>query len=409
MENLGQSPQPSEQAEDLSKAPVQPTDLWERIRLDLNWQRIENTRVDKERRALLRQANYLPMIAERADYYLFYIVEEVQKRGMPMELALLPVVESTLDPYATSYAGAAGLWQIMPRTGKSLGLEQNSWYDGRQALRDSTDGALDYLQSKYERFDEDWLLAIAAYNAGGAKIAKARRVNRKKGLGTDYWSLNLPRQAYNYVPKIVALTQIVADPGQYQVNIPTVANAPSFEVADSTVPLHFVQAAQLAGIDIETLRALNPGHVRGTLSPHRPKELLLPVGTRDGFEANIAELSPEEVVQWQTYRIKPGDNLGRIARKFETDIAMLQQLNGIQGSKVRAGDTLNVPLQEGSHLIFASNAATATAYRVRTGDSLYRIADKFKVSIRNIVAWNALDPEEYLQPGQQLTLYISDG
>ena len=162
-------------------------------------------------------------------------------------------------------------------------------------------------------------------------------------------------------------------------------------------------------MDIETLRALNPGHVRGTLSPYRPKELLLPVGTRDGFEANIAELSPEELVQWQTYRIKPGDNLGRIARKFETDIAMLQQLNGIQGNKIRAGDTLNVPLQEASHLIVASNAATATGYRVRTGDSLYRIADKFKVSIRSIVAWNALDPEEYLQPGQQLTLYISDG
>jgi membrane-bound lytic murein transglycosylase D len=407
--NPPRSPPQPDQEENFAVAPIQPADLWERMRLDLSWQVVENKRVDKARGALLRQANYLPIIAERADYYLFYIVEEVQKRGMPMELALIPVVESTLDPFAESHSGAVGLWQIMPRTGKHLGLEQNSWYDGRQALRDSTDGALDYLQSMYEKFDEDWLLALAAYNAGGANISRARRLNSEKGLGTDYWSLNLPRQAYNYVPKIIALTQIVADPEQFDVEIPTVANAPSFEVADTGAPLHFVQAAQLAGIDIDTLRAFNPGYVRGSLSPHRPTELLLPVGTRDRFETNVSQLSPEERVQWQTYRIKRGDNLGQIARKFDTDIAMLQEINGIRGSKIRAGDTLKVPVLESSPLVAASEAATATGYRVRAGDSLYRIADKFRVSVRNIIAWNALNPDEYLQPGQKLTLYITGG
>ena len=355
--SLPQSPQPPPaQAENVSEIPTQPGDLWERIRLNLSWQTVENTRVDKAREALLRQNNYLPMIADRADYYLFYIVEEVQKRGMPMEIVLIPMVESTLDPFAASYSGAAGLWQIMPGTGKHMGLEQNSWYDGRQALRDSTEGALDHLQSMYEKFDEDWLLALAAYNAGGANISRAQRRNREKGLGTDYWSLNLPRQAYDYVPKIIALSQIVVDPAHFDVEIPPVDNAPSFEIADTGVPLHFAQAAQLAGVDVATLRALNPEHVRGSLSPHRSTDLLLPVGTRDRFEANVAQLSSEQRAQ---------------------------------------------------QLLATSEAATATGYQVRAGDSLYRIADRFKVSISNIIAWNALDPDEYLHPGQKLTLYVT--
>ena len=386
-----------------------PADLWARTRLNLSWQTIENARVDKARRSLLRQANYFSVVAERADYYLFYIVEEVEKRGMPVELALIPVVESTLDPLAGSYAGAAGLWQIMPRTGTHLGLEQNAWYDGRQALRDSTDGALDYLQSMYEQFDEDWLLALAAYNAGGGNISRAQQRNREKGLDTDYWSLNLPREAYNYVPKIIALSQIIADPQQYDVEIPMVANAPSFEIADTGGPLLFVEAAQLAGVDIDTLRALNPGHLRGTLSPHRPAELLLPIGTRDRFEANVEQRSPDQILQWQTYRIKRGDNLGKIARKFNTDIAMLQQINGIRGTKIRTGDTLKIPGAQGNQLLASRDEATPTGYQVRMGDSLYRIADRFKVSISSIIAWNALDPDDYLHPGQKLTLYVTGG
>ena len=394
-----------DQAENASAAQQKPEDLWERARLNLSWQTIENARVDKARRAILRQANYFSVISERADYYLFYIMEEVEKRGMPVELALIPVVESTLDPLATSYAGAAGLWQIMPRTGTHLGLEQNAWYDGRQALQDSTDGALDYLQSMYEQFDEDWLLALAAYNAGGGNISRAQQRNREKGLDTDYWSLNLSRESYNYVPKIIALSQLVADPEQYDVEIPLVANAPSFEIADTGGPLHFVEAAKLAGVDIDTLLALNPGHLRGSLSPHRPAELLLPVGTRDRFEANVDQHSPENRMQWQTYRIKRGDNLGKIARKFDTNITMLQQINGIRGSEIRTGDTLKIP--GARELLATSEGSFPTGYQVRMGDSLYRIADRFKVSISSIIAWNALDPDDYLHPGQKLTLYVT--
>ena len=198
----------------------QPDDVWERVRLDLSWHDIDHARVDKARETLLRQHNYVPAPQDRANYYLHHIVEEVDKRGMPMEIALLPMIESTLNPFAASRSGAAGLWQIMPTTGTHLGLAQDSWYDGRQAVRDSTTGALNYLEQLHKKFDNDWLLALAAYNCGGANVRRAQRSNKAKGLDTDYWSLDLPTETHNYVPKLLALTQIVADPQKFNVTIP---------------------------------------------------------------------------------------------------------------------------------------------------------------------------------------------
>jgi membrane-bound lytic murein transglycosylase D len=383
----------------------QPDDVWERVRLDLSWQAVDHVRVDKAREILLRQHNYVPAPQDRADYYLHHIVEEVDKRGMPMEIALLPMIESTLNPFAASRSGAAGLWQIMPRTGTHLGLAQDSWYDGRQAVRDSTTGALDYLEQLHKTFDNDWLLALAAYNCGGANVRRAQRSNKAKGLDTDYWSLDLPTETHNYVPKLLALTQIVADPQKFNVTIPAVDNSPSFEVVEIKRPMHIVKAAQMAGVDIETLRALNPGRLRGAVFTKGTSELLLPIGTVDQFEANVAEAASEEFMQWEVYQIQPGDNLGYIAEKFSTRVVLLQQLNGIQGTKIRAGDTLNVPI----NISEPNGQALAQDYRVREGDSLHRIADKFKISVSDIVIWNALDPAAYIRPGQQLTLYAADG
>jgi membrane-bound lytic murein transglycosylase D len=333
-----------------------PQDLWVRIGRDLTWQEIDNARIEAQRNNLLRQPNYLQVIAERAHYYLFHIVEEVSERDMPTEIALIPVVESTLDPFAYSYSGAAGLWQIMPRTGRHLGLMQNSWYDGRQSLRDSTDGALDYLQFLHDKFDGDWLLAVAAYNAGEGTIQRARETNAANGLGTDYWSLSLRRQAREYVPKIIATAQIVAAPDHYGVEIPFVANKPAFEVTEPDKPLHFSRAAQLAGVDIETVRALNPGLLRGRLSPHGPSELLLPVGTGDDFHANLAQLGPGEPQSSETYRIRSGDTLWNIARRFGTEVALLREVNNLRGNGIRAGDTLLIP-RDGGRLDTPSGVA----------------------------------------------------
>jgi peptidoglycan lytic transglycosylase D len=387
-----------------------PVDLWERIGRDLRWQSMNNASVDKAREAFLNQPDYLPVVSERGSYYLYYIVEEVEKRGLPMEIALLPLVESTLDPFASSSSHAAGLWQIMPATGRHLGLEQDWWYDGRRDLRDSTEVALDYLEALHRQFDDDWLLALAAYNSGKGRVARARKANRLKGLDTDYWSLKLPRETRNYVPKLIALSQLVADPGAFGVEIPPLPNSPAFEVADTGGQLELARAAELAGVDLGTLRAFNPGQLRWATSPDMPPELLLPLGTGQRFTESVASLAPADRVQWQHYRIQRGDSLIRIARKFDTEVGLLQQVNGIRGSRIRAGDTLMIPRGGAwaSSLAMATRGeATARGYRVRRGDSLYGIAGKFNVSVNDIVTWNGLDPGRYLQPGQKLTLYVS--
>jgi len=404
-------------AEPLSAAPevtpvpplAPPADLWERIRRELTWQDLENQQILRQRNRYLAQHDYLHVIADRASLYLYYIVEEVERRGLPMEIALLPMVESTLDPFAISPARAAGLWQIMPATGRHLGLQQDWWYDGRRDLRESTRVALDYLEHLHREFDGDWLLALAAYNSGKSRVRRARNSNARKGLGTDYWSLKLPRETRYYVPKLIALAQIIDHPEAFDAKIPTVANAPAFEIGETGGQIELARAADLAGVEMMQLRMLNAGQLRWATAPDRTPELLLPPGTADRFAEGIAGLTDSDRVRWQYYEIKRGDNLIRIARKFDTEVGLLREVNGIRGSMIHAGDKLMIP--QGSawseSLAMADDEpARATGYRVRRGDSLYRIADKFNVSVNDIVNWNALDPGKYLQPGQKLTLYV---
>ena len=393
-----------------SKKP--PKDLWVRIRNQLTWQSIHNEQIGHARDSYLRQPNYLSVVAERADLYLYYIVEEVERRGLPIEVALLPLVESTLNPFATSSERAAGLWQIMPATGKYLGLEQNWWYDGRRDLRDSTRIALDYLEALYAEFDNDWMLALAAYNSGKGRVGRARKANAKAGLPTDYWSLKLPRETRHYVPRLIALSQIVAFPEAFNVKIPPVPNKPAFIVAATGGQIELARAASLAEIELHSLRALNPGQLRWATSPDVAQELLLPVGTKAQFQLGVASLTEADRVRWEHYKIRSGDNLINIAKKFDTEVGLLREVNNIRGSMIRAGDTLMIPY--GSD--WASSLAMVTKqerqqkrYRVRRGDSLYRIAGKFNVSVNDIISWNSLNPGDYLQPGQRLTLYVSGG
>tara|TARA_R110000823_G_scaffold305166_1_gene427054 strand:- start:581 stop:1873 length:1293 start_codon:yes stop_codon:yes gene_type:complete len=391
---------------------AEPVNLWQRMRADLSWQDIDNAAIAAERRRYLAQPDYLRVVANRANYYLYHIVEQVEAREFPMEIALLPLVESTLNPFASSSSRAAGLWQIIPGTGEHLGLQQDWWYDGRRDLRDSTRAALDYLEELNVAFEGDWLLALAAYNAGKARVLRTQARNAARGLHTDFWSLRLPRETRSYVPRLIALTQIISDPERYGVAIPAVANAPAFEIADTGGQLELLRAAELAGVELSMLRAFNPGHLRWATSPHTPPELLLPVGKAQRFEQAVATLTPDQRVRWQRYTIARGDTLIRIAQRFKTEVTLLREVNGIRGSRIRAGDRLMIP--PGSE--WAASLATGSrkggqprGYRVRRGDSLYRIAGKFNVSISDIIAWNELDPGQYLQPGQQLTLYVSGG
>ncbi len=392
--------------------PAPPTeDLWVRIRQQLHWHTIHNAQIGHARDQLLAQGNYLPVVAGRAQPYLYYIVEQIEQRGMPIEIALLPMVESSYNPFAVSPQHAAGLWQIMPATGKYLGLEQNWWYDGRRDLRESTDTALTYLETLYAEFDDDWMLALAAYNSGKGRVRRAQRSNRSKGLATDYWSLNLPGETRRYIPKLIALSALIAYPETFSVQLPPIANSPAFSVVKTDGQIEMARAASLAAMDMATLRAYNAGQLRWATSPEQADELLVPNPFAQRMQAGIATLTDADRVSWQYYRIQQGDSLIRIARKFDTEVGLLRQVNHIDGNLIRAGKTMMIPVGsswESSLAMANSGEPQARGYKVRRGDSLYRIAGKFNVTIREIVAWNSLKRDAYLQPGQKLTLWVTD-
>ena len=221
-------------------------DIWERIRqgYQLSTANVENPRVQQELKWYASHPAYLERVEERAGPYLFFIVEEIDKRGMPMELALLPVVESAFRPFAYSPGRAAGIWQFIPSTGKMYGLKQNWWYDGRRDVISATHAALDYLQSLAKQFDGDWELALAAYNSGAGRVRSAIRRNKKKGRSGDYWSLDLPRETEGYVPRLLALSQLVADPERYGNTLSAIPNEPYFEAVNIETQLDLAMAAQ---------------------------------------------------------------------------------------------------------------------------------------------------------------------
>ncbi len=386
-----------------------PDDLWQVLRDGMHWEHVDNPRIDRARQGFLAQPTYLKVISERSRLYLYYIVESVQDRGLPLEIALLPLVESTMDPFARSAGHAAGLWQIMPATGRHLGLGNSWWYDGRMDVRTSTQAALNYLESLHETFDGDWLLALAAYNSGEGRVRRAVNRNRKSGKPTDFWSLSLPRETRDYVPRLLALTDIISEPERYQATLPPVPNRPAFAVADVGGQIDIARAAELADIDESELRALNPGQLQWATAPNQPAELLVPSDSLADFEARLANLPAQDRIQWRHYRIQRGDSLGRIARKFQTSVAQLKETNQLHSNLIRTGDTLLIPQGKNTNkgLLLAGGEPRETRkYRVKSGDSLYRIARRFQVTIEDIVSWNSLNPRAYLRPGQRLTLYI---
>lgn len=403
-----------EQVVKISKpiAETEPEDIWVRIREQLSFHAIEHTGVVAARKHYMGQKNYMPHVSKRAAPYLFHVVSEVEKRGMPIEIALLPIVESTYSPFALSSAHASGLWQIMPGTGSDLGLTQDWWFDGRRDVRDSTTAALDYLEALHADLNNDWLLALAAYNSGKGRVLRAMKANEKKGLPTDYWSLKLPRETRRYVPRLIALSGFVAFPDIWKIKLEPIANEPTFEVVDTLGQIELAKAADLAQVDLTTLRAFNPGHLRWATAPGNDHELLVPVGAGNRLKKAVAKLTPEDRVEWQHYRIQRGDSLIRIAKSFGTQVKLIQEVNHIKGSKIRAGDTLMIPNGEAwaSSLALASTSSVRTrrGYKVKRGDSLYRIAGKFKVSIDELVSWNSLNRTAYLKPGQKLTLYVGE-
>ena len=390
-------------------------DLWQRIRGQLAFKDLLSyeagaSRIAAERRFYTRNPEYLARVSARATPYLYHVVEEIERRHMPMELALLPIMESAYDPFAYSHGRAAGLWQIIPGTGRDLGLTQDWWFDGRRDLLDSTDAALDYLAQLGERFDGDWLKALAAYNAGPGRIARAERRNRQRGRETDFWSLDLPRETRAYVPRLLALAEMVATPDQFGQSLTGISNSAYFDSVDTGGQIDLARAAELAGIELSQLRKLNPGYNRWATSPEGPHELLVPLDASERFSEALNGLDSSERVQWNRYTVRRGDTLSGIALRQGTEVAVLRSINGIKGSQIIVGDTLMIPSAPVNGELASLERKPMVrklGYRVRSGDSLARIAGKFNLTIEDILGWNQqLKGRKYIHPGQRLTLYV---
>ncbi|GGI96364.1 LysM peptidoglycan-binding domain-containing protein [Halopseudomonas pertucinogena] len=391
------------------RAPVEqdePHTLWTRIRggFQLDPALIDSPRVDKQRLHYVSQSRYFNVTSERAQRYLHYVVEELDKRGMPLELALLPFVESGYNPLVYSRSQAAGIWQFIPSTGKVFSLHQDELYDGRRDITASTSAALDYLSKLNAMFDGDWLLAVAAYNCGEGCVGRAVKRNQSLGLPADYWNLQLPGETMNYVPRLLALAQIISAPEQYGINLPALEDEPYFAQITIRRPLDLLKAAELARISADEMRYLNPGFKYRVATPRAPYQLLVPVAQAEQFSAALASLPDSERVPFSRYTVRRGDNLSQIARRHGSSVEALRRANELDGNLINVGQTLIVP-QGNAALASASKPAPARrTYTVQSGDSLYSIARRFGVKVKQLQAWNGIDT--LLKPGQQLTLQM---
>lgn len=405
-------------ASNLAETPVS-DDLWERIRASFRLDHeVNRPRVAAEVEMYTRHPNYLARVGERAEPYLHYIVESIEQRGAPLELALLPVVESAFQPNAYSPGRAAGLWQFIPDTGRRFGLEQNWWYDGRRDVYASTQAALDYLELLRDQFDGDWLLALAAYNSGSGTVSRAIEKNRRAGRPTDFWSLDLPRETRSYVPRLLAISAIVSDPGAYGVDLVPITNEPYLARVDLDSQIDLGLAADLAGISLDDLYRYNPGFNRWATAPQGPHYLMLPVEKLDLFNEKLARVPADERMRWNRYLVTRGDTLGTIARTHGTSVAVLMDSNKLKSTRIRVGQELLIPVgnEANVRVAAAGGGRTGTAasapkgsrkvvHTVQAGDTLWDIARKHGVTTRQIADWNRIALNSTLRRGQKLTLW----
>lgn len=336
---------------------TQPDNLWERIRNGFAMINLNDNLVLHYQQWYQNRPDALRRMVERSRPYLHYIVEELEARGMPTEIALLPMVESSFNPMAYSRANASGLWQFIPATGKRFKLEQDWWRDERRDIVASTNAALDYLQTIYDMHG-DWHLALASYNWGEGAVKRAVEKNEARGLPTDYPSLNMPNETRNYVPKLQALKNIFGNPALLaQLDIPPIANEPYFATLETARPLDVKTAARLANMSIEEFQRLNPSHNRPVIRPETP--VVIPTDKLETFRANL-ESHAAPLSHWQAYTLNATERIDQIAARFDTTAAELARVNGLsERVRLAAGSTLLVPgVASGPGLVNLFNTAT---------------------------------------------------
>ncbi|ENK2093041.1 LysM peptidoglycan-binding domain-containing protein [Vibrio vulnificus] len=405
-------------------APEQPVvtpqtqeDVWQRIAMQLSLEVPDHEKVDYYRTWYLKHPNHLKTVSQRATPFLYLITEKIEARDLPLELALLPVVESSFDPFAYSHGSAAGLWQFVPGTGKMYGLEQNFWYDGRRDVAAATDAALDYLTYLNKRFDGNWNHAIAAYNSGGGRVSSAIRKNNKLGDPTDFFSLDLPKETSGYVPKLLALADIIANQEKYGIDIPAIPNQPVLTLVDPKEQLDLAIAAQYAGLPVKELQSYNPAYNQWSTAPEGPFQLLIPVDKAEEFLAKVEE-NRGKGMKMVRYKVRSGDTLSVLAEKHNTTSEVIRTANSLNGNNIRVGQYLLIPTSQKDASAYTLSAANrlaktqATArgkykltHTVKSGESLWSIAKANKVDHQALAKWNGMGPRDTLRIGQDLVIW----
>lgn len=421
-------PEPeSSAAESPSQPPVvepEPLDLdlLSELRARFTLEQPVEAAVERELRWYANHPEHLDRVFRRAGRYLHYIAGTLESRNMPAELALLPVVESAFDPFAYSHGRAAGLWQIIPGTGRRLGLKQNWWFDGRRDIIESTRAALDYLEAMHAEFDGDWLLAVAGYNSGEGNVRRARARATKAGNPTDFWHIapNLPQETRTYVPRLLAIAALVADPAAYGITLPEIDNEPTFAVINIGGQIDISLAAELAGLETDRVYELNPGLNRWATDPDGPHRLLMPTDALLTFTTGLAQLGERERVRWTRHRIRNGQTLIHIARQYGTTPEVLRQVNDIRGNTIRAGQHLMVPHAVKDLTAYTQSVEARSERRqnqprsgqryehaVQPGETLWAIARRYSVSTRELARWNSMAPGDLLSIGQKLVVWTN--
>jgi membrane-bound lytic murein transglycosylase D len=404
-----------------SSLAAQSGDLFERLRSGFQLEDVDQRAIDSETNWYANNPDYLGRTFTRAELYMHYIIEQLQQRKMPLELALLPVVESAFEPYAYSKARAAGLWQFIPGTGTNYKLKQNWWYDGRRDVVESTRAALDYLQDLHNRFNGDWLLAIASYNCGEGNVERAVNANIRAGKPTDFWHLKLPAETRAYVPKLLAMRRVVAAPADYGLEFSRIPDESPFVSVRTGGQIAMQVVADIAGITKEDLYELNPAFHRWATDPTGPYSLLVPVEAADGLEATLVNLTPEQRLRIEHYTVLANDTLASVASSHNTTAAVLRELNNLDSKdRLAAGASLSVP---STSIELPEKAARAAAlfdrrlagtgtrrgtrvnvHIVRRGDTLSSIARRMGTKPSTLARLNDMKVGDTLRAGQRLVV-----
>lgn len=364
---------------------------------------------------------YMQRVMKRAQPWVFFIAEQLEARDLPGELALLPIVESAYDPFAYSSGRALGIWQFLSATGKQYGLNQDWWYDGRRDVWSSTFAAMDYLETLSARFDGDWLLALAGYNSGENRVARRVKRNLSKGKPGDFWSIDLPKETKGYVPKLLGLACLFRDPAKYDYELPFVANKPVIAAVEMNGQSDLVLISQISGVSIDVLFSLNPGFSRWATSPQGPFRVVLPIQGASKLTDRMASASPPSLMKWDQVVVQNGDTLSGLAARHHVPVSVLKGTNNLNGNMIKAGQKLRLPrdeqmLSDPLYVAAATElqklqsgliASERVNHKVRSGESLSVIAQRYKVSVKDLQRWNNLSNPNKLRVGQTLTMFYS--